>query len=158
MSYVVEIVKKENKMKSTKQERKKEAVEFMKKLELYKPFINAFKKNNKLTYFEFHAGYCAEENEELQNKIEKIESEYDCTVYAVTHERRTNFGELYDFLIIPEDKENWDMLLKEEKAGEGVFHNLFWAYAYTWNKTDENKSEFGTIIIDCYIGGLKRIG
>ena len=34
---------------------------------------------------------------------------------------------------------------------------IFYSYAYVWNKTDDNCSEFGTIGIRSFGGGIKRV-
>ena len=36
--------------------------------------------------------------------------------------------------------------------------NKGFAFAYVWNKSDEQSSEFGTIAIESFGGGIKRIG
>lgn len=82
-------------------------------------------------------------------KIKEFEEKYNVLVYAVTHEY-TNFGECYDFLYIPDYKEEWDDILYP--AGNG-----FYACAYVWNKTDDFCSEFGTIGIRSFGGGIKRV-
>ena len=35
--------------------------------------------------------------------------------------------------------------------------NMFYAYAYVWNKSDDFCSEFGTIGIRSFGGGIKRV-
>ena len=79
-------------MKITQEQRKEKAVELMKQLQIYKPYINDFKKDNLVTYFERHIGYWTYQNKELDKKIKQIEKEYNLTVYAVTHEF-FDFGE-----------------------------------------------------------------
>ena len=44
-------------MKTTKEQRKEKALELMKQLKIYKPYINDFKKDNIVTYFEHHIGF-----------------------------------------------------------------------------------------------------
>lgn len=139
--------------------RKKKAIKLMTKLGLYQPFINEFKNNNKVAYFENHAGYWAEENPELYEKIKEIEHKYNYTVYAVTHERQTYYGELYDFLIVPGDPENWSVGLKlMGKTEEVPSHNIFSAFSYVWYKNYELSSDLEVIMIDSFGGGIKRIG
>ena len=138
-------------MKITKDNKKKKALELMQKLDIYKPYIDGFKKENEVCYFERFAGFWASQDENLIAKIKQIEEQYKCTVYAVTHEF-TEFGELYSLLIVTDYLEEWDYLI--EKA----INNTFYAFAYVWNKTDEDCSEFGTISIASFGGGIKRIG
>ena len=82
-------------------------------------------------------------------KIKAFEEKHNCLVYAVTHEY-TEFGECYDFLYISDYEEEWDeMLYKQGRT--------FYAYAYVWNKTDDCCSEFGTIGVCSFGGGIKRV-
>ena len=60
-------------MKTTIEQRKEKAVELMKQLQIYKPYINDFKKDNLVTYFERHIGYWAFQDEELNNKIKELQ-------------------------------------------------------------------------------------
>ena len=136
-------------MNTTLEERKIKALEFMKKLEIYKPYIKGFNENNEVCFFEGFGGFWAWQDEELQNKIKKLEEKYNCTVYAVTHEY-TDFGELYDFLIVTDYKEEWNDLLNNVQGG-------FYAFAYVWNKTDNDLSEFGTISLQSFGGGIRKI-
>ena len=138
-------------MKKTKEQRKEKAVELMKQLQIYKPYINDFKKDNLVTYFERHIGYWTYQNKELDKKIKQIEKEYNLTVYAVTHEF-FEFGECYDFLYVSNDVEEWDYIL------DPINSRQFYARAYVWNKTDDSCSEFGDVIIFTALGGLRRIG
>ncbi len=136
-------------MNTTLEERKIKALEFMKKLDIYKPYIKGFRKNNEVCFFEGFGGFWTWQDEELQNKIKKLEEKYNCTVYAVTHEY-TDFGELYDFLIVTDYKEEWNDLLTNVQG-------RFYAFAYVWNKTDNDLSEFGTISLQSFGGGIRRI-
>ncbi len=136
-------------MNTTLEERKIKALELMKKLDIYKPYIKGFKENNEVCFFEGFGGFWAWQDEELQNKIKKLEEKYNCTVYAVTHEY-TDFGELYDFLIVTDYKEEWNDLLNNVQGG-------YYAFAYVWNKTDNDLSEFGTISLQSFGGGIRRI-
>lgn len=137
-------------MNTTIIERKQKAIEYMKKLDIYKPYIKGFKENDEVCFFEGFAGVWAWQDEELQSKIKKLEEKYNCTVYAVTHEY-SDFGELYDFLIVTDYKEEWDDLVLK-------CNNTYYSFAYVWNKSDEDMSEFGTVAIQSFGGGIKRIG
>ena len=138
------------KTNTTKEERKELALEFMKQLDIYKPYIKGFKNNDEVCFFERFAGYWAWQNEDLQNKIKWLEEKYNCTVYAITHEY-AEFGELYNFLIVTDYKEEWNDLICKYSANE------FYAFSYVWNKSDEYLSEFGTIVIQSFGGGIRRI-
>ena len=130
-------------------EKKKKAIEIMKKMDIYKPYIRGFEESNKICFFEQYGGYWAEQEPALYEKIKEFEKEYDCIVYAVTHEL-TEFGELFDFLIVTDDPDEWDDIVYSEG-------NRHMVYAYVWNKTDDFCSEFGSITIQSFGGGIKRI-
>ena len=72
-------------------------------------------------------------------------------MYAVTHEF-TEFGECWDFLIVTDYPEEWDGLIYKQSNDE------FIAFAYVWNKTDDYCSEFGSIALKSFGGGIRRIG
>ena len=81
--------------------------------------------------------------------MKEIESKYGCTVYAVTHEY-TSIGEMYSFLIISAYEEEWDDMITP------LGNNRFYAFAYVWNVSDEDCSEFGDVAIVSFGGGIKR--
>ena len=138
------------KANTTKEERKEVALKIMKELNIFEPYIKGFEKNDEVCYFERYAGFWTWQDEDLQNKIKEIEEKYNCTVYAITHDY-TGFGELYSFLIVTDYKEEWDELVCNYSTNE------YSAFAYVWNKTDEDSSEFGSILVDCLGGGIRRI-
>lgn len=135
---------------ANKEERKEQCVKSMEKLNIYKPYINDFKKHDYVCLFEGFAGFYTFQEEELDNKIKEIEKQYNCTVYAVTHEY-TEFGELYDFLIVTKYKEEWNTLMSKDG-------DTYYPLAYVWNKDDDFCSEFGTIAVQSAFGGIRRIG
>jgi len=137
-------------MNTTKEQRKEQAVKAMKMLDIYKPYIDEFNKNDKVCLYEGFGGYWIEqESPELQAKLKEIEEKYNCTVYAVTHEF-FKFGECYDFLIITDYEEEWDDLVMENSRDHIAF-------AYVWNKDDDWCSEFGSIGVQSFSGGIRRI-
>ena len=136
-------------MNTTKEQRKEQAVKLMEQLKIYKPYINGFIKYDDVCFFEFYAGYWAFQNQELLEKIKEIEERHNCTVYAVTHELM-EFGECYDFLLVTDYVEEWDELVYAEDDG-------FYVFSYVWNKTDDWCSEFGTIGIKSFGGGIRRV-
>ena len=131
------------------EERKIKAIELLEKMDIYKPYIKGFRENNKVCFFERFGGYWVEQEPEIYNKMKEIEKEYNCTVYAITHEF-TQFGELYDFLIVTNYPEEWDNLVYTER-------NEHTAFAYVWNKSDDWCSEFGSVTVKSFGGGIKRI-
>ena len=129
---------------------KEVALQCMKNLNIYTPYINKFKKDGTVTLFERFGGQYIDEDQEpeLLQKIKEFEAEYNCIVYAVTHELFM-FGECYSFLCVSQYEEEWDMTLDDTK------HGLAWSYV--WNKTDEWCSEFGTIAVKSFGGGIARM-
>lgn len=130
---------------------KEVAIKCMQELDIYKPYIKKFEKDGTVTMFERFGGFYIDEHQEpeLLNKIKEFEEEYGALVYAVTHEM-TEFGELYDFLIVSKYDEEWEDTLEDVKDG--------YAFAYVWNKTDDWCSEFGTIAVKSFGGGIARVG
>ena len=137
-------------MNTTIEERKHKALEIMQKLDIYKPYIEGFMKDDLTCYYENFGGFWAWQNKELANKIKEIEEKHNCTVYAVTHEF-TEFGELYDFLIVTDCPEEWNELYQQSTG------NQSYVFAYCWNKDDDFCSEFGDIVVASFGGGIRRI-
>ena len=137
-------------MNITRDIKKEKAIELMKKLDIYKPYIKGFKNEDTVCYFENYGGYWAWQEPDLMEKVKQIEEENNCLVYAITHEY-TGIGEMYSFLIVTDYEEEWDTLL--EKYG-----NQYYGFAYVWNKDDDDCSEFGTIALSSFGGGIRRIG
>ena len=136
-------------MNITIENKKQKAIELMNKLDIYKPYIKGFKDKNSVCFYENFGGFWAYQEPELMAKIKEFEEKHNCLVYAVTHEY-LEFGECYDFLFISDYEEEWDEMLYRQGR-------TFYAYAYVWNKTDDYCSEFGTIGIRSFGGGIKRV-
>ena len=133
-----------------KQQQKELAISLMKKLDIYQPYIDCFEKENIVSYFERYIGFWAYQDKDLDTKVKELEQAYGCTVYAITHEF-TEFGECYSMLIVSKYKEDWSRSLVTEG-------NNHYAFAYVWNKTDEDCSEFGAVVVKSAFGGITRIG
>ena len=136
-------------MKTTKEQRKEQAIKAMETLDIYKPYIKGFKEKDQVCLFEGYGGFWIDQEPELYAKVREFEKEHNCTVYAVTHEY-FEFGECYDFLIITDYEEEW-----EELVCEGMRDHI--VFAYVWNKDDDNCSEFGSIGIRSFGGGIRRV-
>ena len=100
-------------------------------------------------FYENFGGYWAYQEKDLAEKIQEVENKYNCTVYAVTHEY-TDFGECYSLMLVTDYPEEWKNSLVKNKF-------TFYAFAYVWNKDDDWCSEFGTIGVKSFGGGLKRV-
>ena len=135
---------------ATKTQQKVKAIECMKQLDIYKPYIEVFEKEDQVCLYEAFAGFWVHQYEELNAKMKQIEKQFKATVYAITHEFM-EFGECYTFLLVPFYKGDWKYLIDSE----GKKHSCF---AYVWNKDDDMCSELGTVLISSYGGGIRRIG
>ena len=128
---------------------KEKALELLKEMDIYKPYIRGFRESDKVCFFENFGGSWLHQEPEIDRKRQDIEAKYNCLVYAVTHEF-TQFGELYDFLIVTDYPEECDTLV----YSQGNRHT---AFAYVWNKDYDWCSEFGSITVQSFGGGIKRI-
>ena len=131
------------------EERKIKAIEIMEKMDIYKPYIKGFRESDKVCFFERFGGYWVDQEPEIYNKMKQIEKEYNCTVYAITHEF-TQFGECYSFLLVTNHKSEWKNLVVTENG-------THYAFAYVWNKDDEWCSELGTVGVKSFGGGITRV-
>jgi hypothetical protein len=130
--------------------KKEKALELMKQLKLYQPFIEDFKNDGYVCYFERFAGFWDFQDKELEAKRKEIEQKYNCLVYAITHEFLEG-DELYSFLIVTNYPKEWNKLLQD------VGHHEHYATAYVWNKSCEWCSEFGDVVIESALGGIRRV-
>ena len=137
---------------SLREQQKNVAIKLLEKLDIYKPYIDAFKDNDKVCVYEQYGGFYIEEDtrKELHDAIKEFEKENECLVYAVTHEY-TSFGECYDYLIVPKYRSEWKDLISYTK---GTKHVVF---AYVENKDDHWCSEYGDITVNSFGGGISRI-
>ena len=130
--------------------KKEKAIELLKEMDIYTPYINGFKESGKVYFFENFGGYWVEQEPELYAKMKALEEKYKCLVYAITHEF-TDFGECYSFLIVTNYKSEWKTLMCSEA-------NTHTAFAYVWNKDDDWCSEFGSVTVQSFGGRLRRVG
>ncbi len=135
------------KLDITKQ--KEKAISIMKRMNIYKPYIKGFQEKGMVCFFERFGGYWADQEPELYEKMKAIEKKYKCLVYAITHEF-TEFGECYSLLIVTAYPEEWATLVQSNG-------NKHVAFAYVWNKDDDECSEFGTVMVHSFGGGIRRI-
>ena len=133
----------------TLEQRKTKAVELLYKLDIYEPYIQDFINDNQVCLFENYGGYWVFQEPDVYNKMLEIESEFNCTVYAITHEF-TSFGECYSFLYVSQYKNEWPYSLVTENG-------IHYASAYVWNKTYEECSELGIVGVRSFGGGITRV-
>ena len=136
-------------MKDMNTAKKEKAIQLLKEMDIYKPYINGFKEKGTVCFFENYGGFWIDQEPELNAKMKEIEKKYNCLVYAVTHEF-TPFGECYSFLIVTDYRSEWKTLMYTE----GSKHT---AFAYVWNKDDDWSSEFGSVMVQSFGGGIRRI-
>lgn len=128
--------------------KKAEAIKRMKALDLYKPYIIAFEKRDKIYLSEMTGGvYEFDSDAELVAKVKEFEEENNALVYHVIH-TFTQFGELYSFLYVSDYEDEWEMDNADITDG--------YALAYVWNKDDEWCSEIGSIGVKGKFGGIVR--
>jgi hypothetical protein len=138
-------------MKLTREEMKNKAVDCLKELDIFKPYIKAFVKDDEVTMFEHYGGYYISQYPELYNQIKELEQKYDILVYAVTHEF-TDFGECYSFLYVPKDKDDLEYTIAKYNS------DSHYAMAYVYNKSEPMFSEFGSIVVKSGFGGITPKG
>lgn len=132
-------------MKVTAEEARQEVLKRMKKLDFHPNVLTDFKED-RLNKSEL-VGILFWLNDEEIKAVREFEKEHDSIVYHVIHQF-TNIGELYSFLYVKLDNEEWEMDDDGLKQDE--------ALAYVWNKTTPEFSEFGYIGIRPQFGGLVR--
>ena len=131
------------------EERKIKAIELLKQLDIYKPYIEGFKEKDQVCFFERFGGYWVDQEPEVYAKMKEVEAQFNCTVYAITHEY-TEFGECYSFLLVTRYKQEWKNLVVSENG-------THYAFAYVWNRDDDWCSELGTIGVKSFGGGIARV-
>lgn len=136
--------------------KKEIAIECLEKLDIYKPYIRKFKSKASIPcFFENFGGFYVDQEPEIYSKVKEVESEYDCLVYAITHEFN-EYGETWSMLCVPKDAKSIDDCLMSYI--NNMDYESYYAFAYVWNKTEEMFSEFGDVVVRCFGGGIKRIG
>jgi hypothetical protein len=131
---------------------KEVAVACLEQLRIYSPYIRKFRSKAGIPcFFENFGGFYADQEPELWSKIKEVEKEYDCLVYAVTHEY-FDFGECWSLLCVSKGCDEVEDHLTEHS------HNVHYAFAYVWNKTQDYLSEFGDVIVQSFGGGIRRVG
>lgn len=136
-------------MKATREQMKQKAIENMKKLDIYKPYIRGFEQEDQVCFFEGFGGFWVNQEPEIEEKMRWVEENFDCVVYAITHEI-TSIGEMWDFIFVSSEMYEWD----DEFQQSG---NRSYVYAYVWNKDDDYCSEPGTIGLQSFGGGIRRV-
>ena len=134
-------------MKRTVEKAKKEAIERMKILKLFKNVITDFKDDDRLNKSE-DLGFLFWLYGEEEEMVKEFEKEHECVVYHVILSR-TNIGTMYSLLYVSLDDEEWEEDRADLQNGQ--------ALAYVVNKAAPECSEIGYIGIKPQIGGLVRV-
>ena len=127
------------------------AIQCLKKLDIYRPYIKKFEKDDMPTFFERCAGFYLFNEPVLQDKVKKVQEEYGVLVYAITHEWIGPM-ECWSLLCVSKSMETI-----EDCLTEGPQPETFYAYSYVWNLEHERCSEFGDILVKSCAGGLRRL-
>lgn len=130
---------------------KEKAVELLQCLKISQVFVDRFVNEDKVTLFNVFSCCDISKFEVVKEKIKEIERDHHCIVYAVTH-NFFMFGECFSFLMVPVYEEDWQYLLQR------LDRNTFSVMAYVWNRSKECCSEFGSVIINSFFGGIARVG
>ena len=128
------------------------AIQCLKKLDIYKPYIRKFEKEDMPTFFERCAGYYLFNEPVLQAKVKEVEKEFGVLVYALTHEW-LEFGECWSMLCVSKSTESIEDCIMDTAQS-----NMFYTFAYVWNQDNDHFSEFGDIVVQSYGGGIRRMG
>lgn len=126
---------------------RKEAVYRMKILGISEKVIDEFLKDGKVN-LSIGGNVCCLNESQLE-LVEKFEAETKCMVYHVIHNDST-IGKMLTFLYVSNIPEEWTIEHDDLKAGTPM--------AYVVNIDNDIYSEFGSVRIQNYLGGLIRIG
>ena len=61
--------------------KKEKAIELLKEMDIYAPYINGFREKGMVCFFERFGGYWADQEPELYEKMKALEKKYNCLVY-----------------------------------------------------------------------------
>lgn len=124
---------------------KREAIERMQLLQIYKNTIKEFDEENIVNKSE--SGFLYWLTDEEKEYVTEFENEYNALVYHVI-KNYTQFGTLLTFLYVSDSKDEWEYDRDDLQNG--------YACAYVKNLNDETCSEFGSVCIKPQFGGLIR--
>ena len=131
-----------------KKYQKAKALEILKALKVDPKVITDFEKDQVRCLTRFY-DLAVSPDSKVKQKINEIEKRFNVLVYGVIY-GEFYFGETFNFLIVPDDPEEWDLIFRQGKNENIV-------YAYVWNYTKEEHSEFGSICVKQKDGYLERV-
>lgn len=100
----------------------------------------------------FGALFWVDNDPEWDSIVKKVEEENNILVYHITHEN-TEFGEMLTMLYVSSHEEEWEMDFEDLCD---TYEGSHYVYAYVYNLTDPQLSEFGRVGIKEAGGGLIR--
>lgn len=131
------------------EEKKKEAIERMKYLQLIPEVANHFKEGTILT--SEYRGVLWQTDPKIKKKIQAFEKQYDALVYHVikgTYEIQDEKMTMDSFLYVSDNKDEWELDRNDMKNG--------CLLSYVYNETIPMYSEIGYIGVCPANGGLSR--
>lgn len=132
---------------ATKKQMKDEAIHRMKILSLHPNVIQDFETQDVLN--SSHAGILFWLTDEQKKSVQKFEEESGNLVYHVIENQYLEIGRMLTLLYVSPYMDEWDRDRKELAAGEPL--------AYVANLGDEFCSEYGSVGIRPFCGGVRRI-
>ena len=135
--------------KNLRCEQEERALEFLAAMGVSKLFSDVVK-NGDEKLARFFADFC--DFPELEGYIRKFEEKTGALVYYVTREN-LGFGECFSLLYVSKYEEDW--VIQTPRA---VGEKQYIAFAWCWNVTRDDCSEFGSIVVENNRGMLFRIG
>lgn len=119
-------------------------------LEIYKPYIQAWKKDQTVTFYERYGGYWLWQEEQAYDKMKELQEQYGIIIYAALH-NMTTCGEMWSYCYVDQDAVD-----KSEYISEYGHHDGYYLNSVVWN-VDSDSIEFGDIVVNSFGGGLNRI-
>ena len=133
---------------ATMEEMKAEAISRMRLLKLFPQVIEQFEQDSLVNISERPFGAHFHADKQLCNVIKDIEKEYNILVYTGIRSH-SNLGETFELLYVTSEKETWEQNRKDLETKS--------PYAYVYNRTAPDCSEFGPVGIEATpAAGLKR--
>lgn len=130
----------------TREMQVKEAIKRMNLLNIFKPTIKEFEDEEKISKSIMGGLYWLDE-EDIK-RVKEFEEKFNAVVYNVI-ECDTEFGRLQNLLYVSENEEEWEYDIEDIK------HGMVFSYVYNLDVPDF--SEFGSIGIKNFGGGLLRV-
>lgn len=123
-----------------------EAVERMQMLKMSEDCIQDFVDGGLLQSI---SGFLYSVPSDILEKVAEFENAYEGKVYHIVYSN-TEFGELYTFLYVGKNTDEWEMDREDIKDG--------YVFSYVYNKTYPEFSELGSVVVTPLWGGLRRVG